>query len=302
MRHCAYMMYKFLILTAVWCMLITGPLYAKATQVVSRTPASSAKESDQQIGDFSLSGYGEKGKKTWDLAGKSADIFEDTVRLKEITGNLFNDKEQVTLMADNGDFNKASGKVHLQNNVVITTSTGAKLTTDTLDWDRANQLVSTPDKVSIEKENMTTTATGASGRPNLNTMVLEKDVTVKIHSEDKDKKSGQKLDQLPLVITCDGKLEVDYLNNVAKFNDNVKADKDGSTIYCDVMEIHFSRKDVVAKDAALESMMMGSKVNKIIARGNVKVVKGENVSYSEVAEYNAADQKIILTGKPWLVI
>jgi lipopolysaccharide export system protein LptA len=208
----------------------------------------------------------------------------------------------VTLVADSGDFNKTSGKVHLQDNVVITTSSGAKLTTDTLDWDRVNQLVSTPDKVNIEKENMFTTATGASGRPNLNTMVLEKDVTVKIHPDDKGKSGASKAGELPLVITCDGKLEVDYQNNIARFNDNVKADKDGSTIYCDVMEIHFSRKDAAAKDASLESAMMGSKVNKIIARGNVRVVKGENVSYSEVAEYNAADQKIVLTGKPRLVI
>ena len=45
------------------------------------TPVLSAEEkkpqidSDQQISDFSLAGYGEKGKKTWDLSGKSADIF-----------------------------------------------------------------------------------------------------------------------------------------------------------------------------------------------------------------------------------
>jgi len=36
-------------------------------------------ESDQQISDFSLSGYGDKGKKSWDISGKSADIFTEVV-------------------------------------------------------------------------------------------------------------------------------------------------------------------------------------------------------------------------------
>jgi len=36
-------------------------------------------ESDQQINDFSLAGYAEKGKKSWDISGKSADIFNEVV-------------------------------------------------------------------------------------------------------------------------------------------------------------------------------------------------------------------------------
>jgi hypothetical protein len=39
-----------------------------------------------------------------------------------------------------------------------------------------------------------------------------------------------------------------------------------------------------------------------VAEGNVKIVRGENVSYSEEAVYTAADRKITLLGRPKLII
>ena len=56
-------------------------------------------ESDQKINDFSLSGFGERGKKTWELSGQSADIFEDVVKLKDITGKVYGKQEDLTLTA-----------------------------------------------------------------------------------------------------------------------------------------------------------------------------------------------------------
>jgi LPS export ABC transporter protein LptC len=262
-------------------------------------------ESTQQIGDFSLTGFGEKGKKSWDINGKSADIFDDVVKLKEIYGNLYGDKENVTLTADRGDFDKIDGKVHLQDNVVITTTSGAKLTTDSLDWDRKNQLVSTIDKVNITKQNMVTEATGAMGKPNLNTMVLVRDVKVTMSPEEAQEKA---LDfaKNQIVITCVGPLEIDYAKSVARFNIDVRADKSDSIIFCDVMELYFAKNSKQAKDtkpsAEQGNMMMNSKLDKIVCSGNVRIVRGENVSYSDEAVYTAADQKITLKGKPKLVI
>jgi LPS export ABC transporter protein LptC len=249
-------------------------------------------DSDQQINEFSLAGYGEKGKKTWDLSGKSADIFGDVVKLKDIAGNLYGEQEDIRLTADKGDFSKGDGLVHLEQNVVITTSKGARLTTDSLDWDRKNQLVTTKDKVNILRENMVTTALGAIGHPNLSQVVLQKDVKVDINQLAEEVKERNKANNT--VITCDGPLEIDYSKSIATFKNNVKVQTQDSVIYSDIMEVYF----VTDK----KPQMAGASIDKIVAKDNVRIVRGENVSYSEEAVYTTTDRKIILTGRPKLVI
>lgn len=253
-----------------------------------------AVESDQQISDFSLAGFADKGKKAWDISGKTADIFENLIKLESVVGNLYGESEDIKLTADRGDFDKKVGSVHLEQNVVITTSTGAKLTTESLDWDRKNQIVSTKDRVNIEKENMITTASGATGQPNLNKVNLEKDVEVKINNP-----------KTKIVITCDGPLEIDYQNNIAVFKNNVKVDNQDTLIYSDIMDVYFSRepKDKSKpKEESSSPSIMGSNIEKIIARHNVKIIKGENISYSDEATYTATDKKVLLVGRPKLII
>ncbi len=276
-------------------MLLVNPALAKQEQA--------ALDSDQQINEFSLAGYGERGKKTWDISGKSADIFTDLIKLKDIIGNLYGEKDTIKLVADRGDFNKADNNVHLEQNVVVTTSSGAKLTTDSLDWDRKNNLISTKDEVNIERESMITTALGAHAEPSLNKVTLEKDVNVQmLPAEPGKQKTGAPSDKI--IITCDGQLDIDYAKNIATFNKNVKVDRNGSQIYSDVMDIYFiSEKNTGAvKSKDKEDLGMSGRIDRIIAHGNVKIVRGENVSYSDEAIYSAADKKITLTGRPKLII
>jgi len=254
------------------------------------------KESTQQIGDFSLSGFGDKGKKAWDLAGKSADILNEVVKLKEVKGNHYAEKDNINLTADNGDFNKKSGVVHLQDNVVITTSGGAKLTTDSLDWDRKQQIVSTLDKVNLARADMNLSGVGAKGQTALKQVVLEKDVRLDISPLDKKTNKKEKI-----AITCDGPLDVDYEKNIAIFNNNVKVEKTDLIIYSDKMQVYFSPKQEEGKPSQ-EMGVISSSINKIVAQGNVRIIRGENISYSQEAIYNALDKKITLTGKPQIVI
>jgi len=268
--------------------------------------------SDQQIMDFSLASFGEKGKRSWDVSGKSADIFQDVVKLKDIISNLYGKDEDIKLTADKGDFDKLQGKIHLEDNVIITTSTGSKLTTDSLDWDRKKQLVTTNDVVNIERGNMLTTASGARGEPNLKKVTLQKDVTVNINPASEEKSQGQEMGaKKKIVITCDGPLEIDYEKNIATFNNNVRVDMQDSLMQSDIMDVYFgkagldnsgSKKVEVSRGSVLGSSTSASKIDKIIARGNVKIRRGENVSYSDEATYNAGDNKIILSGKPKLII
>jgi LPS export ABC transporter protein LptC len=261
-------------------------------------------DSDQQITDFSLSGFGDKGKKNWDLSGQSANIITDTVQLKNVVGNLYNDQENIKLTADTGDYNKKDGQVHLENNVLISTSSGARLSTNSLNWDRKNQVVATKDSVNIERDNMITTALGAVGHPNLSRVSLEKDVKMKIDVdqnpivEGKDKEQKSKI-----TITCDGPMEINYQQNVATFNKKVKVQTKDATMYSDKMEVYFLKSDTPkAASGVMSANAMGSKVDKIRAFGNVTIIQGENVSQSQEAEYNASTNKITLAGKPKLVI
>ena len=261
-------------------------------------------ESDQQISDFSLAGYGEKGKKSWDLSGKSADIFSEVVKLNEVVGNLYGKEENIKLTARKGDFNKVDGKVHLEQDVVITTSSGTKLTTDSLDWDRKNQLVTTDDAVNIQKDNIVVVASGVKGEPNLKKVALEKDVRLDINPANPEQgQAGGSKEKI--IITCDGPLEIDYEKNIASFNNNVKVERPDSVIYSDKMDVYFiasGRDSQNVTGTQKAPNLMGNKIDKIIARGNVKVVRGENISYSEEATYTASDKKIVLSGKPRLII
>lgn len=271
--------------------------YAETTQATEQA-------SDQQIEDFSLAGYGEKGKKSWDISGKSADIFNEVVKLKDVDGNLYGKDEDVNLTAKTGDFNKTDGKVHLEKDVVITTSKGAKLTTNSMNWDRKNQLVTTEDKVNIAKDNMTIDATGAHGEPNLKKIALNKDVRVNINPSNSSLNPEGIDTKDKIIITCEGALEIDYERNIATFDKNVKVERPDSVIFSDKMYLYFiSGKGKDNKSQANKALgaMGNNSIDRIVARGNVRIVRGENISYSEEAVYSASDRKITLSGRPKLV-
>ncbi len=258
-------------------------------------------DSEQQLNDFSLSGYGDKGKKTWDITGKSADMFTENIVFKKVIGNLYGETEDVKLTADRGDFNKAESKIRLEQDVVITTSSGTKLTTDSLDWDRKNNIVSTKDKVNIKRNNMVTTSMGATGQPGLNSVNLDKDVKLEITPDEAKNIKNDGDNAAKIIITCDGPLSIDYEKNLAVFINNVKVERLDSQIYSDEMNVYFVRDSVKGKEKS-GSSVINSKIDRIVARGHVKVVQGENISYSEEAIYSALDKKITLSGRPKLVI
>lgn len=255
-------------------------------------------DAGQQIKDFSLSGYGEKGKKTWDLAGQSADILNEVVKLQKVVGNNYTQSDTINLTADKGDFDKTSGVVHLEDNVVITTASGSTLTTDTLDWDRKQQIVKTMDKINLSRQDMNLTGQGVEGQTALKQITLAKDVRLDMQAQ--EQAAGQKE---KIVITCDGPLEVNYEKNIAIFNNNVKVEKPDMTMYSDKMQVYFTPKQTGQQPAAAAGLpAVSSSIDQIVAQGNVKIVRGENTSFSQEAIYTAHDKKITLTGRPQIVI
>ncbi len=257
-------------------------------------------EGQQQMSDFSLSGFGEKGKKSWDLTGKQADIASEIIKLNNIESNFYGDREDMKLTADRGNFDRLKGSMHLEKDVVVTTSSGARLTTNSLDWDRKEQLVTTSDPVNIVKGDVTIDGQGARANTGLNIVNLEKDIKVQINNP---AVGGSEAKQ-KIEIICDGPLEVDYQKNLATFHNKVKVHTQDGLIESDEMEVYFSSaKEPDSKASRPQSEEFGgSKIEKIIARGSVKITRGQNVSYSEEAIYSAELHKITLTGRPKLVI
>jgi len=211
------------------------------------------------------------------------------------------------IFANKGDFDKANARIHLEKDVVITSSGGARLTTNSLDWDRKNQVVSTDEIVNIKKDNILTTARGARGKTDLKCVNLNNDVKVEILPEQETAKEASKI-----TITCDGALEIDYEKNVAVFNKNVKVVRQDLEINSDKMEVYFlasdktKKEEPTAKDKKvgreINPSAMGARIDYIIARGNVKILRGQNTSYSDEAVYNGVNRKITLLGQPRLII
>jgi len=267
---------------------LSFPLQAPGQRPAAQKREPQAQDPEQKMLDFSLVGYTQKGRKSWEVIGKSADIFSDIVRLTSVNANVYGEEENINLVGDKGAYDKTSGKMHLQDNVIITTQSGGRLITDSLDWDRASQRVTTTDVVNIEKQNLKAQAKGLEGQPNLKKVFLKDDVTVELQ-EEQGAGDAPLSSKEPTVITCDGPLEIDYEKEIAIFNTNVKVNqKEQGDMYADKMEAYFDFKN--------------KKILRIKSMGNVKIVKGENTSYSEEAEYSAATKKMVLTGRPRLVI
>ncbi|MFH1678823.1 MAG: LPS export ABC transporter periplasmic protein LptC [Candidatus Omnitrophota bacterium] len=243
---------------------------------------------EQTIDEFNLSGFTEEGSKAWEISGETADIFSGQINLNDFTGTVYQ-QDKIVLTADKGSFNKAQNKVYLEKDVVITTESGVKLTTDYLDWAQETSEFASHEPVEITKEGIFISGVGIKGDTSLKNIDLKRDVKVEINNKD-----GK------IIITCSGPLSINYLSNIAVFNKDVSADDGESQMQADSMEVIFEASD---SDSSKESFIGKSgRIKKIIAKGNVKITREDNISFSEGAIYNAEDRNITLSGRPKLII
>lgn len=87
----------------------------------------------------------------------------------------------------------------------------------------------------------------------------------------------------PIIITSDS-LTINKKNNQALFSGRVVARKDDLTIFADTMLVFYDET--------------GSKIERIEATGNIKVLKDSKTILSEKAIYIAAEDSITFTGEP----
>jgi lipopolysaccharide assembly outer membrane protein LptD (OstA) len=111
---------------------------------------------------------------------------------------------------------------------------------------------------------------------------------VGLQQEAQDAASQKKSQSKKTTITCDGEVEFDYDENCAHFSKNVKVTSEDGDIDADRITINFDPST--------------RRVREIVAGGNVRIKQGENITYSDTATYLESEHKILLTGKPKIVI
>ena len=252
------------------------PLKKADAEVKSDSSEDQALDSKtERVQSFSIQGFSDSGQKAWEATGTSADILAEVINLSDVDGNSYGEETTVNLKAEEGVLNRSSNNLLLRKNVVAVTDEGTTLTTQSLNWNAKEEMIDTDEHVLIEREDMDLEGVGVVCHPNLKKAQLNKNV--KLTMEDR-----------ATVITCDGPLEVDYNNNISYFYNNVKLDDGKTQIYSDKSTAYFDPKRRAVKEVYCE--------------GNVKILRGEDVTYSEQLTYLPEENKVILTGRPKIII
>lgn len=251
---------------------------------------------EQKILSFDLANYAEDGRKKWLLRGDSADIFAEIVNLRNISMETY-DEPKMTVTALKGDYDTKNKKISLYEDVVVLTSDGATLTTEFLKWHGNTDTITTDKPVRITRSDVIADGRGAQAFPQMKRIMLKKNVKVRLaknvikdHDENGQDVFKEEAGEMSpkAVITCNGPLIINYEENIAVFKNDVLVDDKKGKIYSDKMEAFL--------DPASKNIV------RVIASGNVKVVQGEDTSYSEKAVYTTEDQRIVLLGRPRIVI
>jgi lipopolysaccharide export system protein LptA len=202
---------------------------------------------NQKVLSFNLEGFTQKGTKSWEVNGQSAEAVTETqVKLDNIVAKAYGDEAEAVITADKGVYDKTKNNVTLRSNVVATI-----------------------DSTKGFGEEFAGLTSASSSR---------KDAA----ASGSDKKKSR------IVITCEGEVEFNYEKNQAYFIKDVKVVSSDGNIESDKMTVNLDPDT--------------RKIKNIIAEGNVKITQGENVTYSDKALYIEKDKKILLVGRPKLII
>ncbi|MBU3912253.1 MAG: LPS export ABC transporter periplasmic protein LptC [Candidatus Omnitrophica bacterium] len=245
------------------------------------------KEAEQEIEGFSLVQYDDDGAKKWKLNGKTAEIEGDRVKIDKISALAFGEEVTLKLKAGQGSFDREESTVRLEDNVVVKTIDGTTLRTDSLDWDTKAKNVVTDENVTIKKADFEVKGKGAEVDLEGKSAEVKKDVTANITSM-APSYLGTADKQQTTTITCDGPLEINYKKNRAAFLNNVEVEDREGNLFADRIDLYFNPET--------------RRIKCVVARGNVRIVNGENVTYSEKAIYLVDEGRVILPKRPKLVI
>jgi lipopolysaccharide export system protein LptA len=113
--------------------------------------------------------------------------------------------------------------------------------------------------------------------------------------------------EVPLRITA-ARLEADQKEGIIIFSGQVKAIYGDSTLYADQLRVYFKAKPAPLKGAAPASQeqadksplgdLGAEKIDRIVAKGNVRMVQEDRVATGNEAIYYKDRDEVVLTGNP----
>ena len=113
--------------------------------------------------------------------------------------------------------------------------------------------------------------------------------------------------EVPLRITA-ARLEADQTKGIVIFSGQVKAIYGDATLYSDQLRVYFKAKPAPAKGAApapqeqADKSPLGDlgaeKIDRIVAKGNVRMVQEDRVATGDEAIYYKDRDEVVLTGNP----
>jgi LPS export ABC transporter protein LptC len=248
----------------------------------------------QEVRDFSFVQYKEGGLEKWKLSGKSAEVVNNQINIEDLSALSLGQATMLKLKARLGSFDKGDNIIYLRDNVTVASTVGTKLKTEYLLWDAEEKFVSTDSSVNITRPDMDITGEGAVYDIDAKSAELKQDINATFKSEEVDGRGRSMTvpymtdETAVTTITCDGPLELNYKQNRAFFHGNVRVEDSKGHILADRIDVFFNPAT--------------RRVKCVVARGNVRIVNGENVTYSEKAIYLVDEGRVILPNRPKLVI
>ncbi len=265
----------------------------------------------ESVSTFTLVGHDPTGRKKWEVQGQTADLLGEMVHLSPVAATSYGDVT-VHLTAKRGQFHKSKQDVHLEEEVVVTTSDGAKMTTDSLDWAAEKGMSTTSDWVTVTRPGMKVVGKGGVGFPKLKRIRLERQITVILQGKEGSRAGARDFSGLAAGaaagavgsattrpgaarnveevtrVTCEGPMEVDYGRRKARFWRNVQVRDAKGYILSD-------RMDVTLDPAVNE-------IQRATFWGHVKIHRPPQMAAANRANYWKTGGRVRLAGHPRLVM
>jgi len=202
----------------------------------------------------------------------------DLVVEEGVEGTTTDKDGKVNFEAKKALFNRSEKTLEMQEDVKIETDDGLRLESQLIKWNQDKGKIFTDTQVKITKDNnIEIQGKGLDAEPSLKKAKIGEEVEVKIPQEGSF-----------ILINCKGPLEIDYQKGVAVFYNEVEVNQKDSQLFSDKATVYFLPEQRI--------------LDKIVAEGNVRIIRGKDTSFSEKATYLAATKKVVLEGSPRLVI